>query len=593
MRRGTHEIRRRGAAFLRSPSIPYVEAGPPSGIYRPRAEWSNVSDERRSRIVSRGRRVVDGWHEAYGHDWRRLPRDQQSWSTHPNGYRFPSGDWWTIPHLPPQADIKDVWEPGRFLWAYDLIRAYAVTADMAFASAFHERFASWHDANPPFRGVHWSCGQETAIRALAILHAEDALPLPESGADAAARRIQNVLAWSGERIADAIGYGLSQRNNHGISEAAALVHLGLRLRGAHPDATQWLKNGLRDLHEQIRDQFAADGWYAQHSFTYQRVALEQALLAQRALAAAGDSLSPDTLGRLERSVDLLTAIVCADTGAVPNHGSNDGARIAPFSSAGYRDFRPLLTLASIVLGRPLPADLPVDSEVVAWIGGAVPAPADRRWDGVVTGASGWAVARVNSAMAFIRAGTYTHRPSHLDLLHVNVRFDDRDVVTDPGTYAYNAPRPWNNGLVSARVHNAPIVDDQEPAERGARFLWYSWPSAVLVRTEYRTERAVVVAEIPGRVRREVQVARDSVTVVDQLLDRSARTMQVSWLLHPGVRESVVEAEGAEVIDAREGSVDAWFSPTYGCRVPSRVVRIRRDLSRDGDTIRTVIRRPHD
>jgi hypothetical protein len=234
-----------------------------------------------------------------------------------------------------------------------------------------------------------------------------------------------------------------------------------------------------------------------------------------------------------------------------------------------------------------------DPEVVSWLGSGVPTPGAPRPDGVFTGPSGWAIVRLKSATVFLRAGAYAHRPSHLDLLHVDVRFDNRDVVTDPGTYAYNGPPPWKNGLVSAFVHNGPVLDDREPAERGPRFLWYSWPSAVLVRTEYRADRALLVAEVPGRIRREIQVTRDAIEILDRALDRSARTMQVSWLLHPGVSAAVIEADGAETIDAREGIVDAWFSPTYGCRVPSRVVRIRRDIPRDGDTVHTVIRRPHD
>jgi hypothetical protein len=537
--------------------------------------------------------VLDGWYQAYGHDWRRLPEDAEGWSTQSRtGYRFPSGDWWTVPHLPPAADIKDVWEPGRFGWVYDLVRAYVVTGNAAFATAFHDRLASWQEANPPFRGAQWACGQEAAIRALAILHADEALPLPDNGAASAARRICTILGWSGERIADAIGYGLSQRNNHGISEAAGLVHLGVRLRGVHADADRWLHLGQRYLREQIRDQFAEDGWYAQHSFTYLRVALEQALLAQRALAADGTSLPIDCLRLLDRSVHLLTTVVAARSGVVPNHGANDGARVASFSTAEYRDFRPLLTLASVVLGRPLPADIDPDPEVVSWLG-AVPLRAAAREDGIDTGRSGWAVARLASVSVFLRAGTYTHRPSHLDLLHLDVRFGDAEVVTDPGTYAYNAPPPWQNGLASAFVHNAPVLDDEEPAERGPRFLWYSWPSAAMVSNAYREGEATLVAEVPGRVRRRVEITPTEVTILDRVLDASVRTVQISWLLHPHLRGGhVVEAGGAEVVEATEASVQAWFSPTYGQREPSRVIRIRRDVDEDHQEIRTVIRRGH-
>ena len=49
-------------------------------------------------------------------------------------------------------------------------------------------------------------------------------------------RITTVLAATGERVNDAIGHALSQRNNHGISEAVGLLALGARFRGTHPAA---------------------------------------------------------------------------------------------------------------------------------------------------------------------------------------------------------------------------------------------------------------------------------------------------------------------------------------------------------------------
>ena len=76
-------------------------------------------------------------------------------------------------------------------------------------------------------------------------------------------------------IADAFGYAQSQRNNHGLSEAAGLIAIGARLRGAEPRAAQWIEVGRQAMERMIIDQIAEDGWYIQHSFTYARVALDQ------------------------------------------------------------------------------------------------------------------------------------------------------------------------------------------------------------------------------------------------------------------------------------------------------------------------------
>src|SRR5690606_17835850 len=140
---------------------------------------------------------------------------------------------------------KDVWEPARFGWAYDLVRAYLLTEDDRYAASFYDYLSSWSESSPPFQGVHWSCGQETSIRAAALLYAEANLTDAPSSTGAAKQKLLELLAASGERVRDAIGYAISQRNNHAISEATGLILLGERLAGQHPEAAEWFRTGHR------------------------------------------------------------------------------------------------------------------------------------------------------------------------------------------------------------------------------------------------------------------------------------------------------------------------------------------------------------
>jgi hypothetical protein len=573
----THEFRRSVGWFQRKPRITPTSTGSGrrSDVYQPRSSLRDTAAGA-ALTVERADRVVSGQYEAFGHDWRTLPIGSAGWSTHPRtGYRFPAGAWWQVPHLPSGHDIKDVWEPGRFAWVYDLVRAYTRTQDSKYADAFHQRFKEWCDSNPPFYGVQWACGQEAAIRALALLHAEESLPVARNDA-----RLMTLLASSGERIADAIGYGLSQRNNHGISESAGLIHLGLRLRGAHPHADTWVRTGRRWLEEQIRDQFYEDGWYAQHSFTYLRVALEQVLLAQRALSAHGLSLSEQALALARASANLLGLVIDPATGHVPNHGANDGGRVALYSSAPYRDFRPVLTLAALILDTPFPADAAPDAEVCAWLGRRPVLQRSPEVDGVRAGTSGWAVARVGRAFVFLRAGSYRHRPSHLDCLHIDVRMRGSEVVVDPGTFAYNAPEPWNNPFVSAAVHNGPLADGVEPGKRGPRFLWFTWPTAELTKASYEGARVVLAAEMPRRLARKVIVEPDRVCVVDSALDSAIQRLDVTWTLS-AVAPAALEIVQGEVFEDAADERLGWFSPTYGKKERARVLRVRGKRSAAG------------
>jgi hypothetical protein len=558
--------------------------------YAPRGDWTRLPVECRVVALAAAQRVLGGEYLAFGDRWLLLPTTPFGWRTHPStAHEFDQGPWWRIRHLTHGVDIKEVWEPSRFTWVYDLIRGHALTGDEQHGTVFHAMLASWMEANPPFRGVNWSCGQETAIRLLAILHAEAALPAPAAAGDAR-RRVDEVVAWSGERIYDAIGYGLSQRNNHGISESAGLLHAGARLLGAHADATRWLRRGRVLLEEQLRDQFSVDGWYAQHSFTYMRLALEHTLLAQRVLRSRGESLSVESLALLRAAFELLLLIVDGETGVVPNHGANDGGRAIAYSSAPYRDFRPLLTLAATTLDLPLPSDVSPDPEVEAWLGER-PRIARPRGDIAASGASGWVVARISDVSVFAYAGQYRHRPSHMDQLHLDVRFGSQEVITDPGTFAYNASDPWRNGLAGAGVHNAPVLDNREPARRGPRFLWYEWPCARVVHATCERTEAIIALEVPNCLRREVRVTPARVRVMDRVLASWPAVAQVTWLLHPDVRSpACVTSTGATAIGAREADVTAWFSPAYGRRIRSTAVRVRRDVAEHRE-IETTIEAP--
>lgn len=590
--RAWHEARRALGRFRAAPLHTVLGAYPgvtPFGLVVNAGRLQRASNI--DVALARAERVLAGEQEAFRQVWHPLPNSPETWLTYPSsGIVAAANDaWWKVTHLDSSAgDIKDLWEPARFTWSYDLVRGYLLTGDDRFAAAFHARLADWVESSPPFRGVHWSCGQETAIRAAALLYAEANLAAAPSSSPAAMALLRDVLAWSGERVRDGIGYAISQRNNHAISEAAGLILLGARFQGEHPEAGAWLGNGHRLLERLIREQFAPDGWYIQHSFTYLRLALDQCVLAERALRHVGLALSAGAAARLRAAVELLLAVMEPATGLVPNHGANDGAFVHPITLAGYRDFRPVVTAVCALWRIPLPANIATDAEVLAWLGAEAPPVAPPTADGVFAGDSGWAAARIGDTAVFLRAGSYTSRPGHLDPLHLDVRFGGREVVVDAGTFAYNAPTPWRNGLAAAAVHNGPVLDGREPGLRGPRFLWYIWPDARLLSADLADGGFRLVAEIPGEVRREVLVLSGEVKVQDTVLREDAEEAVVQWLLHPAASPAQVEAPGASVAEAREGEVAGWFSPGYGVRLPSRTVRLSWDPRRN-PSIRTVIR----
>ncbi|HJU88375.1 MAG TPA: heparinase II/III family protein [Gemmatimonadaceae bacterium] len=588
--RAAYEVRRRVGAYRLTPSdvSPSVlQSRLPEGwFFAPdTAAVANATD--RSEAIERAERVARGEYQAYRCSWHDRPA-RGEWNTHPlTQFVFDTQTpWYRVPHLRREAgDIKDIWEPARFAWSYDLGRGWMLTKDDRFADAFWRALESFIGDCPPFRGVHWSCGQETAIRASALLWMEGVLAHAPSSTPPRLRELRRFLMISGERIADALGYALSQRNNHGISEAAGLIMIGARFRRVSKDAEWWLTAGHRWLELLVQDQFAQDGWYIQHSFNYARLALDQLVVAERALRNAGRQLSPDSADRVRAAVTLLADCV-DDRGELPNHGANDGAYVLPLSTRRYRDYRPSLTAAAATFDVPLPADVDLDRETMAWLSVPPPARTEKRERlRVITGSSGWADLRVGQTRVFTRGASYESRPGHIDPLHVDVWIDGRRLALDAGTYRYNAEGRWSNALADVAVHNTLTFDDHPPALRGPRFLWLTWPEARLVDARIAPDgsaRCELVNDSWRRHgilhRRVCEVYESGVLVLDVVTCPLTLTdpIHVHWLVEGTIDDIAVVSSAATHIESVSGDPTGpfgWVSDCYGVKRPATSVRI--------------------
>ena len=588
--RATFEVRRRLGAFRLAPSdVPEaaLASEPPDGWFFAPDASAIVNATDRAEAMERAERVARGEYQAYRCTWHDRPA-RGEWNTHPGTlYVYnTTTPWYRVPHLRREAgDIKDLWEPARFGWSYDLGRGYLLTGDDRFADAFWRALEGFVEDCPPFLGAHWSCGQETAIRAAALLWMEGVLHEAASSTPERMRLLRRTMMISGERIADALGYAISQRNNHGISEAAGLVMLGARFRQSTPLATWWLSAGHRWLEALVYDQFAEDGWYIQHSFNYTRLALDQLVLAERALRNAGRQLSARSTARIQAATRLLATCI-DDRGELPNHGANDGAYVLPLTTRRYRDYRPSLTAAASTFDVALAPEIELDRETMAWL--SVPPPArldqsDRLR--VSSGPSGWADLRVGSTRVFTRAASYHSRPGHIDPLHVDVWLEGRRIALDAGTYRYNGEPPWANALADVAVHNTLTIDDHPPALRGPRFLWLTWPEARLVDARIAPDGSVrceMVNDSWRRLgilhRRVCEVYESGVLVLDVVTcpHTMSDPIHVHWLVDGTLADIAVVSTGAtsiEGVSGDGGSTFGWVSDCYAVKRPATSVRI--------------------
>lgn len=438
--------------------------------------------------------------------WDRRPLPE-NWHTHPlTGHIYPTRHWSRIPMFA-GGDIKWMWEPSRMDWVVEACRA-----GLPDPAKLLGQIKAWRDQNRPNEGVNWACGQETSFRMFALMLAATQMELRDRKA---AAEIRAMLPQHAERVESAFSYAVSQHNNHGLSETVALFLAGHALPD-HKRASIWRQEGKSWFCRQVDEQFTEDGWYAQHSHNYTRVALVDGLIGLRTGILFNDPLPSGTVHKLAAAARLLAS--ASVNGRVPNYGSNDGANVLPLHGGDYSDFRPVIAavLRAAGEGSPFPAG-PWD-EMSLWFGLPLtygdPEPIRSAPQG------GYYALEKSDWRAIMRCHTYVDRPMHADMLHVDVWHGAENLIRDGGTFSYNDPDGIGDFLKSTAAHNAITVDGRDQMVKGTRFLWLDWTESKLMAKSpdsmtgehygYRSREGLVH-------RRKVSLLENGVTIEDTLM----------------------------------------------------------------------------
>ncbi len=371
-------------------------------------------------------------------------------------------------------DIKFLWEPARFGWAFALGQAYLLTRAEKYPETFWHLFDLFMEANPAYMGPQWMSGQEAALRLMAFAWADQLFANSQASTPERRHRLANSIAEHAMRIPPTLVYARAQRNNHLLAEAAGLLTAGLALAD-HPAATKWRRLGWKWLTFGLQDQIDGYGEYSQHSTNYHRLMLQVVLWAHALIRHNETSQNfrwpRPTFEAITRSVHWLLALLDPDSGRTPNLGANDGAYIFPLSICPFNDYRPVLYAAARAF---LDYDLPQGEwdEMSLWFG--IPLR-DARYVSLprylgdqVYGKESW---------AYLRTAQFTTRPSHADQLHLDLWWRGLNLALDAGTYLYNAEFPWENSLTDARVHNTVTVNGRDQMTRAGKFLYVEWVNA--------------------------------------------------------------------------------------------------------------------
>ncbi len=561
-----------------------------------RAALLNSMGEHLSELIAEADEIVNGYYRIFGGAAVKLDLAPKDAAKH----------WTEVKTLPGQ-DIKLTWEPARFGWAFTLGRAYLATADERYAHSFWQYWQTFMLANPVNCGPNWESGQEVALRLIAWIFAAQVFKVSPHSTPQRMQALLNAIGQHAERIPATLIYARAQNNNHLISETCGLFMAGVSLPD-HPQAPSWKQLGWKGLNHALTAQIASDGTYVQHSMNYHRMVLHLALLARLSASLTGDAFSAQVSEKLAAATRWLIAQVDSISGNAPNLGSNDGANILPLAVGSFRDHRPIAQAAAAVfLGQAVLPPGPWD-ELAAWVGNPIGSHPQQPVE-----IASPAVRRMGNRTewATLRAVQFRSRPAHADQLQIELWFNGRNFLLDPGTFSYNLAAPWDNSLVGSQYHTCLTIDGLQPMLRAGRFLWLKWDQARWKMDGEESAR-MLKAEHDGYKRFGISHQRSlewirpgQWEVTDRLcMKRGKHSIDVNWItcdgqaqfekdafslaadginlsimvvaeptsIPPRISHRIVRAGKLIYGEDPAAENEGWYSPTYLNRIPAVAYR---------------------
>jgi asparagine synthase (glutamine-hydrolysing) len=582
--------------------------------------------------ISRARRILEGFFPLFGDEEYELGFPP-SWNSFPDARINtsapsiePNFHWTKYKTETFPKDVKYLWEPSRFGWAFDLVRAYLLTGESQYAEGFWVLLESWRGENAPNAGPQWISAQEVAIRVLALVFSFYAFLSEFKAKPERITTLVQMIAIHVDRIPPTIAYSRAQGNNHLLLEAVALYTVGL-LFPEFNSSERWRQQGRRLFIEGVRDQVFPDGGYIQHSTNYHRLALGASLWLVRLADLNGEKLPGETMDSIQRLAHCLGALVDPISGKEVNFGHNDGAYLFPLTNCSFDDYRPILQLASYVLEERVILPSGPWDELLLWFGispdGAqpddplteqIPAPESAHREHFAVGRrtkrtafhqAGFHILRGRESWAMLRCAHFTTRPAHSDQLHFDLWWRGENILRDAGTYLYNDDMPWRNSLSSTHVHNSPVVDELEPMDRAGTFLWLNWSEGKVLQHKTSSKGAIeiIIARHDGYRKIGVSVTRSVIRagdqiwyVLDEIEGEGTHSFKNGWLLPDASwklenhalqlnADSIsftVEVAGENLTTAlirageqllgdyspKNSEVLGWYSPTYARKDPA-------------------------
>ena len=403
-------------------------------------------------------------------DWSLDPQSLEHWTW--QKYTF------DIPRKNGQGpgDVKLVWELSRLQHLQVLALGALVLRREDARDRCLEQLETWFADNPAYLGLGYACGIELASRVISMLVIVTCLGADTLG-EPIKTKIWQALAVHGRWIARFPSL-YSSANNHLVAESAALYILGA-VCPEFPDAGSWQSVGWARLENEARRQVLPDGTGAEQSPTYLAYTMEWLLLARTVCVSVSSRTTTEIDGALERGARFIASI--ADRkGNIPFVGDNDeGVVLRPGLTEDHYPASVVTATANCLqCGDALHPSFKPDLRTLMLTDNALPA-STFTFASKVFRDGGYTVIRSHEAAKEIFL-MFDHGPlgfaetaahGHADALAVWLHLDGEPILTDFGTYRYNADAGWRSWARSTAAHNTIELGNHSQSVSTGPFNW--------------------------------------------------------------------------------------------------------------------------
>jgi hypothetical protein len=502
---------------------------------------------------------------------------------------FKSGRRWPMRHISrvpiaygDGSDIKVPWELSRCQHLPLLAAAYRVSGDRRYLEEIGAELTHWIEHNPVEFGANWACTMDVAIRAAnwvaaLALCADDVAEGPWLEA------VLESLLLHGRFIRSHLEWG-PVRGNHYLSDLVGLLPVAA-LFSRSQEGRDWAGWAARELVREMEHQVRSDGCDHEASTSYHRLVCELFVCGTQAVDALLPGQLPDWYRlRLELMLEFVASYTRPD-GLAPQIGDADDGRFLPLDDYGLADPRDHVHLFTQAGRAYNPSN------------GSSGFPA-----------GGYYVIRSGELYAAIRCGDTGMEGfgghSHNDQLSFELSYGRQPLIIDPGAYLYTADPDARNLFRSTGMHSTLQVGGAEQNElrreelfvlpdrtRSEALIWESNHDQAIFEGRHHGYEVLDPPALHQR-RVEVEDGRTTVRIRDVVTCEGVHRLAWSFPLAPCRVHLARDRAVAEFptcrleIECPEADLEiakGWLSPSYGVRVPTPLVRARRQ-SRPGKDV---------